>query len=428
MNIISNFFVFSGAHLSITATLVIFLIYSKTISSEKKRIFFILLALNFLFLVSDCVDLSIKFADEASITLPRDARIRNVAVGISYALKTLILYFSFISSFNLTRKTRIILFIPASINVFLSISSIWTRWVFYIDDRNYFFGTQLKPLYMTIIFSYFVIFSIMLLCRIKTMRRPQFVISALMLLLPLAYTIISLFISDSRINLLSLSIILSIMLYFVRDFIDKNDEIIRLKDEEIRNKQISLMISQIQPHFLYNTLSAIRDMCHTEPLLAEQTLVDFSFYLRNNLDFGNNTNPMITVEKELEHTRLYTNIEKTRFEYITVVFDINDGGYSIPFLTIQPLVENAIKHGIRGLKNGCVWIILNKEVDSCGNEIHKIVIKDNGVGKVSTDDTKKQIGIPNVRSRIESLCNGTFDIEFSPNGTTVTITLPVKMS
>ena len=118
----------------------------------------------------------------------------------------------------------------------------------------------------------------------------------------------------------------------------------------------------------------------------------------------------------------YADIEMTRFDHIKVQFIIKDKDFKLPVLTIEPMLENAIKYGVRPKENGRVEVITYKEDNK-----HVLIIKDNGVGFVSEnlDYSKNHVGIDNVKTRVKNMVNGTFDIKSVLNeGTVVTITVP----
>ena len=187
-------------------------------------------------------------------------------------------------------------------------------------------------------------------------------------------------------------------------------------------QRIQIMMSQIQPHFLFNTLSTIQALCRIDPEKASETTEKFGTYLRMNIDSISQSS-LIPFRKELEHTRIYADIEMMRFPYIHISYDIKEDDFELPALSIQPMVENAIRHGVRGRYNGSVKIMTRGEE----NEIVISVI-DNGKG-FDPEGTEEaggmHIGIRNVRERIEVLCGGTLEIESEPGkGSTVTIRLP----
>ena len=187
-------------------------------------------------------------------------------------------------------------------------------------------------------------------------------------------------------------------------------------------QRIQIMMTQIQPHFLYNTLATIRSLCVRSPQTAAQTIDKFSKYLRQNLDALNQTK-LIPFSQELEHVRIYTEIEMLMFPYIHIHYDIEDDCFMLPPLTVQPLVENAIRHGVRGREAGEIDITVRK-----GENGHVVIIADNGLGfDPATVDTAegKHIGIQNVRERLEKQCGGTLILESRPGeGTRVTVFVP----
>jgi len=118
------------------------------------------------------------------------------------------------------------------------------------------------------------------------------------------------------------------------------------KQKLIDTQKQTLMLSQINPHFVHNTLTTIASMCDISPRMAKSLTIDFSRYLRQNLDTLHGEE-LIPFEKELEHVECYLKIEKVRFrEKLNVSYAIDCKDFYIPPLSVQPLVENAVKHGI----------------------------------------------------------------------------------
>lgn len=193
---------------------------------------------------------------------------------------------------------------------------------------------------------------------------------------------------------------------------------------ELQNSRVTTMISQIQPHFLYNVLTSICCLCDKNPKQAKTALIQFSEYLRTNLD-SIKCRTLVSIDQELTHVRTYLNLEMMRFEdALNVEYDIGCSHFMLPPLTIQPLVENAVKHGLsRTEKNGTVKIIISQT-----KEDYEIRVVDNGVGfdvNHVADDGKQHVGIINVRQRLESMVNGSLKIESEiGTGTTATVSIP----
>jgi sensor histidine kinase YesM len=159
-----------------------------------------------------------------------------------------------------------------------------------------------------------------------------------------------------------------------------------------------------------------------DPPLADRTLEDFSSYLRQNLESLNQTD-LVPVVKELEHTRLYAEIEALRFPNVRVEYRIEDESFTIPALTIQPLVENAIRHGVRSRKDGLVTVSTVRESDA-----HRITVQDNGVGfepEKTASGEGTHVGIRNVKDRVEQMCGGSMLLQSElGKGTSVTLLIP----
>lgn len=243
----------------------------------------------------------------------------------------------------------------------------------------------------------------------------------LILLLLLATGADTLFIRDYRVSLLTVAIV-SCCLFF---YIWLHLRFVREHERDLMAEQrIRIMMSQIQPHFLYNTLGTIQSFCLTDPEKAFDTIARFGDYLRENLSSLDQPN-LIPFQQELEHTKVYVGIELLRFESLEVNYDIRDDDFELPALSVQPLVENAIRHGVRIRKRGIVTVSSYRE-----SGFHVVEIRDNGKGfnvAVLKKDGGTHIGLRNVRERIEKMCHGTMTIDSKVGeGTTVTLRLPAK--
>lgn len=191
-------------------------------------------------------------------------------------------------------------------------------------------------------------------------------------------------------------------------------------------QRIKIMMSQIQPHFLFNALSTIQALTETDPERASKVIEEFAVYLRQNIN-SLNQESMIPVRKEIEHTTAYSDIEQVRFPSIRIDYEIEDDDFLIPPLTIQPMVENAIRHGVRGKKHG--WVSVSTYLE---DDHHVISIRDNGKGfdvdsMIEATKNGDHIGIKNVRDRIEDMTGGTFYINsVIGEGTSIIMKIPRK--
>lgn len=197
-------------------------------------------------------------------------------------------------------------------------------------------------------------------------------------------------------------------------------------ENELVQSKVSVMLSQIQPHFLYNTLVVIRQLCDINPKTAKEAVTEFATYLRGNLD-SLTFNTTIPFEKEMEHIENYVSLEKKRFgDKINIEYDFECLDFDVPSLTVQTVVENAIRHGITKRKEGGTVTIKTRET----SKRYIIEVHDNGVGMDLTKppeyrDNRSHIGLDNVRKRMESMCNGELLFNSTPNiGTIVYMSIP----
>ena len=196
------------------------------------------------------------------------------------------------------------------------------------------------------------------------------------------------------------------------------------REQELTQAQADLMLSQIQPHFLYNTLTAIRQLCLRDPAEAARTVADFSAFLRENMASLSSRAP-IPFERELAHARTYLALEGKRFgKRLRVEYDIRATDFALPPLSLQVIVENAVRHGVTCREEGgTVRVSAVEEPDAFA-----VTVEDDGVGfdaSAAPADGKLHVGVANVRSRVEALCGGTLTVESVPGvGTWATIRVP----
>lgn len=216
----------------------------------------------------------------------------------------------------------------------------------------------------------------------------------------------------------------------------------RNRMEELQNQavekelRLQVTLSQLQPHFLFNALGAIRIMIHMNADAAYDMLYDFSGFLRSCI--GNlQEQKSIPFGKEMNQIRSYLNIERIRFnERIQVVYELETEEFSIPPLTVEPLVVNAVHHGLRkGKDRGTVTIRTRQEEQRI-----IIEVSDDGIGfdidawnrdhpfKEQYESEKTSyMGLENVRSRLYHQARGLMMMESRPMvGTTITIILPAS--
>lgn len=196
--------------------------------------------------------------------------------------------------------------------------------------------------------------------------------------------------------------------------------------------ELSFLQAQIKPHFIYNALSVISSLSLVKPAKAKELILDLSDYLRGSFDFESKEG-ITTLKKELNIVKAYLSIEQARFkERICVEFEIDDINCTVPMLSVQPLVENAVRHGIMPMiSGGKIWITVKNE-----GEYIKISVRDNGIGIdekrlnyiLSGKIENGSVGIKNIHRRLIKLYGNGINISRGKeNGTNVEFKIPWHM-
>lgn len=206
---------------------------------------------------------------------------------------------------------------------------------------------------------------------------------------------------------------------------------LRRQEALLAEARLDALRSQINPHFLFNTLNTINALVRTHPDQARRVIVRLSALLRRMLYSRENT---CSLREELEFIDSYVEIESMRFgeERLQMVKDVAPEALAaqVPCVFLQPLVENAIKHGLTPKADGGV-VTVSAHVQA---GMLDVVVQDNGVGMSSDelrDSLRRGIGLTNIRERLRSLYGATYrmDVESTENvGTVVRIALPLRVS
>lgn len=205
---------------------------------------------------------------------------------------------------------------------------------------------------------------------------------------------------------------------------DRTREQLKIQKEYNENK-IKLMISQIQPHFIYNTLTTIRIMTKRNPDKAYKMIYDFANYLSYNFNSLEDV-PLVPFSEELKHIKTYTALESERFfDRLKIVYDIQADKFTVPPLSVQPYVENSIKHGL--CKKPAGGTVTIKSFETADNWVINII--DDGVGfdPRRTAENKRGVGIKNTGYRLSSLLGASVELDSEKGkGAKVVITIPKK--
>lgn len=241
---------------------------------------------------------------------------------------------------------------------------------------------------------------------------------ALYCLLPLVAIVLQNIFKGFAIAYLSIIVAVEVLFFFLN--VGRNMELAEEK-EKTKDARIRVMLSQIQPHFIYNSLSSISTLILLEPKKAQNALDHFTEYLRANLSSLTATG-LIYFDDELRHIETFLSLEKVRFDdRLKIVYDISTREFYVPPLSIEPLVENAVKHGILKKVEGGTLILRTYEEE----DANVVEVIDDGVGfETSSSDpsSNAHVGLKNVSYRLAAMGNGVISVDSKVGvGTKVTV-------
>ena len=268
-----------------------------------------------------------------------------------------------------------------------------------------------------------------LLHRYRNGIRKGFLISmAIYIMAPLAALFASL--NHYGISYTNTACLLAVIVSFVEHMYYQNvrsmerRENLLVREKELEDMRIRIVLSQIQPHFIFNVLNTIYYLCGKDVKQAREAISSFSDYLRANMAAIHQEVP-VSVSQEMSFVEKYLYLEKLRFgEELNIEYDLQGGNFYLPALSVQPIVENAVKHGTGAkLDGGTVRIATREEEDA-----FVVTVSDDGVGfdpDKDLSDGREHVGIRNVRERVQKMCGGSLSITSREGeGTTAVIRIP----
>ena len=319
------------------------------------------------------------------------------------------------------RKSKIFYSALITLVIFLILLVInqFTGIFYYVTEENIFYRNEFHSILMLPFILIAVLNLFAVVKRRKILSRKYFQ-SFMVNTLPMTFAI---FFHTIIFNplVIALGITFSALGMFVIILIDHVEKFLR-QQREISNQQANILVLQMRPHFIYNTMTSIYYLCAQNPKQAQKVTLDFTNYLRKNF-MAIAYEGTILFSEELEHTKAYLSIEQAQFEEnLFVEYDTPYINFKIPPLTLQPIVENCVKHGLDLDSEPLRILILTRETKS-GNVI---IVEDNGVG-FEPDDSRENFALKNIQKRLEMFCGGNLKIyPREGGGTIVKILIPRK--
>lgn len=314
-------------------------------------------------------------------------------------------------------------------------STPFTDALFYMDKvNNYYRGKYFFLWNDATIITFLFIFIVMILYR----KKIDILLKAIILtasIIPTIGFIINTKYTGVSINNISVSV--TVLIIFMcyekrRSFLAaETAQELQITQTELAEKKLALehskneiLLAQIQPHFINNSLVALSARCINYPDIYE-SMTNFNRYLRSHFEALGNLE-MIPFEHEMENIEAYLALESDNYgDRLKIEYDIESDDFLVPALSVQPLVENAVRHGVATYDKGGTVTISAHRYDS---EII-IEITDCGIGNntpTAQQSRRKSIGVENVRARLRFLTGGKLEIVKNDSGTTARIIIKIQ--
>ncbi|SHI45626.1 sensor histidine kinase [Pseudobutyrivibrio xylanivorans] len=302
------------------------------------------------------------------------------------------------------------------ISIVILVFDQYTHRIYYFDENNIYHRGES---YVLALMPVFICFALILF--IVFYSRHYFSnLQVLALLIYLSFPVCSaiiMVVTGEVSSIINISITISLMLMYLFYEIEKNQRMLKQAEElveaERANNQFKnyMLWTQIQPHFIYNNLNVIQFLCRKDPELAAEAVVNLSAFLRSYID-AYDMDVCIPISEELEIINHYLYMQKLRYgDRLEVEIAVSCEHFSVPPLSVETLVENAVRHGVaKKTEGGRVSIRVYEDENE-----YLAKVEDNGVGfdssELETDDGKNHVGLKNTNSRLKFMINGYLEVE-----------------
>lgn len=351
--------------------------------------------------------------------------VRMVCATISYIIRPLIIMLQvFVASPK--KQYRVFFAIPGILNALVYSTALFnSHLAFFIDEGNHWHAGPLSySIYFTQMFYVFLLalFSIIYFRRYHNIKRSAFVLLIVVLALISAIMEYTDTLHGTADPVTALCILVYYF-YMAANYRNEMQELIAENELRITKQRLSLLQNQIQPHFIFNSLSIIRSLAKHDSAKAVDCIDSFSDYLKAHV-YAIRDDEMVPFAEELSNIKAYLNlVQADSRRNVTVEYDLREMDFMIPALSLEPIVENAIKYGV-GPEGGLVRIESYAE-----NDMILVRVIDTGSSKGGASMTDQEVhrlgvGLDNTKKRLALQCEGTVTMDKTDHGTTVTISIP----
>lgn len=204
------------------------------------------------------------------------------------------------------------------------------------------------------------------------------------------------------------------VMYMIFNMQIKQIRSLTIQSNEIERQKARIAVLEMRPHYIYNTMTSIYYLCESDPEKAQKMTLYFTNYLRKNFN-AVASEDLIPFSEEIEHTKAYLNVENVRpGKRLTVNNDIGSQNFKIPPLTLQPIVENAVKHGISPESDNLTINISARERKT----FHEVIVTDNGKKLKNESSENTHSALTNIQIRLKNICHGKLEITKDNTGST----------
>ena len=349
-------------------------------------------------------------------------KLRTVVSIIDYVIQPLIILLELqIITPGMRHKLR--LAIPALINALVYITSPLTGGLgFHINVSNQYVR---GPLGFTIYFVMIFYLAVFMYVSVKSFKENSRTRALLLVFISCAIILTMLLEATANVSgyvdEVSALSVLVYYIYLIAVYQQSLRENIAEKELKITQDRINMLQEQIRPHFIFNSLNVIRALIKRDPSRAIAGIDSFVSYLRGHV-YAMNSNDLISFDEELVNVKAFIGLVQPSYDdAIDITYDLNITDFSIPPLSLEPIVENAVKHGI-GKNGGYIKIITRKE-----NDHIDIIVVNSNVEKIDYSEKERArlgVGLENTRTRLKLLVNGSVEMTKNDTETNVMISIP----